>query len=421
MGILYYLSLAYNLLNFDREDLLCKSVSKNGDDELMIIHLKSLTSTHYSLNKVPNLDFRKILQAYYYSRSMIILNSPASTPEVLLDNHLNPIQLFEFENDALQEIQMPDIPKLEDEDWRITSACIDDQWICIAVASDNAAKIYVINRRTRQFVATLLESGIPCNDTGTKYYAAIDIKTSGNSLAAVSESGHIAIWDELTEDQAEPTISWEAGHEAVRCHFSKEYGRVLVSGAYSLRGSLFKTHNGEKVHDWNHRDLDQEALHHWVNQDCRFSATAIMKPDSDDPIVSIKKLGEYGEHGDRERLVKLQPIEGSGGYWNSFYTAIIDWNCVTFVGPMGLLQLSFGADHSVRGDCSAVVDGVDGFPFPPMPFPTPEQAAVSGTSDDYSYSKDKGNTPTSDFSYSQDESTPSSEPSFQTALSSRPM
>jgi hypothetical protein len=353
-----FLSHTYSLRNFYRADLLCKSETKNGDDELVIVNLKSLTSSHFSLTKVPKLDFSKIIQAYYHSGSMIILNGPTSTPE-----DPKPIQLFEFNKDGFEEIQMPKIPRLEDENWQITSACIDDQWICIAVASNSAAKIYVINKMTRELVATLLETGIPCEDAGTTFYAAVDIKTNGNSLAAVSEGGHIAIWDELTEDQAKPTISWEAGHEAVRCHFSKEFGRVLVSGDYSLRGSLFKTHNGEKIHDWNYRDLSQEALHHWISQDCSLTATGIVDTDSSDPIVSIHAVGEQG---DRETMVELDlgQIEGRYTDWETFYTAIIDWNCVTFIGFEGLLQLSFAADHSMRRHCSAVVPSIEGFPLP---------------------------------------------------------
>lgn len=55
---------------------------------------------------------------------------------------------------------MPEIPKLGDENWQITSACIDDQWICIDVASNSAAKIYIINKMTRELVAALLETGM---------------------------------------------------------------------------------------------------------------------------------------------------------------------------------------------------------------------------------------------------------------------
>lgn len=185
------------------------------------------------------------------------------------------------------------------------------------------------------------------------------------SLAAVSEGGHIAIWDELTENQAKPTISWEIGHEAVRCHFSKKFGRVLISGDYSLRGSLFKTNNGEKIHDWNYRDLNQEALHHWISQDCRLSATGILDTDSSGSLVSIHAVGEQGI---REALVELDldQIEGRYKNWETFHTAIIDWDCVTFIGFEGLLQLSFGADHGARGDCSAVVPSIERFPFPTM-------------------------------------------------------
>jgi hypothetical protein len=365
MGILYRLSLDYSLRNFIGKNYFV-DLCQHGDDEIVIIHLNGLVEDYFSLKQVPELDFSKVIQAYYYSRWMVIINSPISTQE-----NLQLIQLFEFNKDRIEEIQIPEIPKPENEDWQITSACIDDQWICIAIASDSAAKIYVIDKRTRKLIATLLDSGIPRGNTETKFYAAIDIKTSGNSLAAVSEGGHIAVWDDLREDQANPTISWEASHEATKCHFSKEFGRVIVSGECSL-STLFMTKNGEKVHDWNHRDLDQEALHHWISQDCRLIAKGIFDTNGTNstgttgPTIHIH-LMKKGVDGERLVEIKLFELtEAPDSYWETFYTAIIDWSCITFIGLEGLLQLRSGTDHSVKGSCSRVLPLVEGFPFPKM-------------------------------------------------------
>jgi hypothetical protein len=292
------------------------------------------------------LNFDTIVSAFYHSGFMMVINWTQYPPE-----GYERLQCFEFDTGTLRKVPSPEIPGLEVYGTESVSAvCIYDKWICTAIGSYAEAKILVLDRKTKQLVATLLDPKLKSTKKQFKeYFCHSDIKMSGNAIAAVSERGQVAIWDTFTTNQAEPTRSWDAGFWADTVLFSESSQTTIISSKWHRRASAFKIGSG-KVDQWE-RSSDNQR-YRWISQDCGLKAEGYKVDNSGDyvPYIDISRIGEA------KPFIGIKPVKRAMADIGEFYTAIIDWDCVTLVGSDGLIQLSFGeGNRPKREGCSGEI------------------------------------------------------------------
>ena len=294
------------------------------------------------------LNFDFISRAAYHTDLMMVTNYTSQKP---LPDDYERFQCFRFDSHVLKNVPLPKIPGLEIySSFTISGLCILDKWICVSIGSMGEARILILDRETKQLIATLLDPDLkdsPRQDG--KYCGYISIQVSGNTLAAVSERGRVAIWQNFITNQSKPIRVWDAGFGETIL-FSPDSQVTIISNRWHQSVNTFKI-GCAKVCEWERSSSDRR--YRWISQDCLLKAEGY-RPDNISPRHSsyIPYIDIFWI-GQTKPFIGIKPLEKTVVDIGEFYTAIIDLDCVTLIGSDGLVQLSFGAGNkSKRRECS---------------------------------------------------------------------
>ena len=176
------------MLNYYSQDFVCRCLSKGLRQELVVVQLVTLTSSHYNSKDLSfHLDW--IFNAYYHSGLLAVS---------LFNGRDMPIsqrfRCFKFDVDAgkLIKVALPftGIP-LNQRSGDVSAFCVNEKRICAAIGSKEKTRILVWNRQSNNLVVTLLDPDLKAAIAGrNKYYT--DITIHGNTIAAVTMEGRVA-------------------------------------------------------------------------------------------------------------------------------------------------------------------------------------------------------------------------------------
>jgi WD40 repeat protein len=285
---------------------------------------------------------------------------------------IGPFQCFEFDTGDVKQVSWPDFPESES----ITAICASEGWVCTAIGSFEDPKILVWDRKSKQTIATLLDQHCDRTNNGYKYYS--DIVIRGTTLAGTTHNGRVVLWDTFTIDQADPSRSFNTRRDmwsksGVETILLTAHSAFILNRLHRTAAAVIFDNEIHQVTEWDDPWVSEPShtnKYRWVSRDFSFKAEGYeIEPrtgsfaTADYRSTSVPRIDIF-KVGQPKPFVGLNPIKKSVVDLGSFFTAIIDKNCITMVGSDGIVQITFGAGGEHKLGCSGYIStsqAINGF------------------------------------------------------------